>query len=619
MPPDKKQFQDLTTATLRSLAGKDVSVSYTGSLSADSLQGHNSREAVLPDMELQDFAARQVLRGVSDLKALRLRYHDSKLHKKNAPSDQNARDIYDALERARCESLGEQSMEGVRRNLYDLLDQKCRSQGHDAAHAREDTSLSDGLYVVAKKILGGSVLPDSAEMLSNLWEDWAQERMTDADWQKLKGALQNQMEFSSVARQLAKQLSSGVSSPRSVQDDDPEQQENSQEGAGDNDSPDGGGGDDSQDNNGAQTSSGAAELTEGDMDGASDPWDFFSDDEGMDFAEGGQDGEAPGGASGDLRRDSKDGLRSARSTYTAYTREFDEIVAASDLADYEELALLRKKLDGQLAHMQATITRLAHKLQRKLLAKQNRTWEFDQEEGMLDASRLSRIVANPNVPLSYKQEREAPFKDTIVSLLIDNSGSMRGRPIATAAICTDVLARTLERCAVRVEILGFTTRNWKGGQSRDLWIQNGRPANPGRLNDLRHIIYKNADEPWRKAQKNLGLMLKEGILKENIDGEALAWAYNRLAKRREDRKILIIISDGAPVDDSTLSTNPANILEKDLRDVIDKIERRPDIELSAIGIGHDVTRYYRNSMKISDADGLAKALADNLEKLFEKA
>ncbi len=311
-----------------------------------------------------------------------------------------------------------------------------------------------------------------------------------------------------------------------------------------------------------------------------------------------------------------DDIRDERSFYKVYTKEYDEIVPATELANREELTKLRQKLDGQLTSFQATVTRLAHKLQRKLMAKQNRSWDFDQEDGMLDTSRLSRIIADPNIPLSYKQEKAAPFRDTIVTMLIDNSGSMRGRPITIAAICTDVLARTLERCGVHVEILGFTTRNWKGGKSREKWIQNTRPVNPGRLNDLLHIIYKGADEPWRKAQKNLGLMLKEGILKENIDGEALAWAHNRLSKRSEDRKILMVISDGAPVDDSTLSANPSNILERDLRDVIEKIEGLPNVELSAIGIGHDVTRYYKNSMKITDAEGLAKALIDNLEELF---
>ena len=304
--------------------------------------------------------------------------------------------------------------------------------------------------------------------------------------------------------------------------------------------------------------------------------------------------------------------------YVVYTTEFDEETDAEDLADPHELARLRALLDRQLASHQAIITKLANRLQRKLMAKQQRTWQFDLEEGILDAARLARIIANPNVPLTFKQEKQTEFRDTVVTLLIDNSGSMRGRPIAIAAMTADIVARTLERCGVKVEILGFTTRAWKGGKSRDLWMAQGRPVNPGRLNDIRHIIYKAADAPMRRTRRNLGLMLKEGILKENIDGEALVWAHNRLAERPEQRKILMVISDGAPVDDSTLSANPANFLELDLRNVIEWIEERSGIELTAIGIGHDVTRYYKKALTITDADELAQALASQLEGLFEE-
>ncbi len=304
-------------------------------------------------------------------------------------------------------------------------------------------------------------------------------------------------------------------------------------------------------------------------------------------------------------------------TYAIYTTQYDEIVKAEDLADDEELTRLRALLDKQLVHLQAVVAKLANRLQRKLLARQQRSWQFDLEEGYLDSARLARIVANPTIPLSFKQEKQTEFKDTIVTILLDNSGSMRGRPITIAAMCADILARTLERVGLKVEILGFTTRAWKGGRARDLWIQNGRPNTPGRLNDLRHIIYKSADTPYRRARKNLGLMLKEGLLKENIDGEALAWAYNRIAPRGEDRKILLVISDGAPVDDSTLSVNPSNILEKDLRHVIDWIELVGKVDLTAIGIGHDVTRYYRKAMSIVDADELANALVERLEGLFD--
>ena len=303
--------------------------------------------------------------------------------------------------------------------------------------------------------------------------------------------------------------------------------------------------------------------------------------------------------------------------YRAYTRAFDEEISAEDLCDIDELSRLRQQLDQQLQNLQGVVSRLANRLQRRLMAQQTRAWEFDLEEGMLDAGRLARVVVNPMQSLSYKRERDTDFRDTVVTLLIDNSGSMRGRPITVAAMCGDILARTLERCAVKVEILGFTTRAWKGGQSRDRWVHDGKPRNPGRLNDLRHIIYKSADAPWRRARRNLGLMLREGLLKENIDGEALLWAYRRLLNRPEHRRILMVISDGAPVDDSTLSINPGNFLERHLRDVIRDIESRDTVELIAIGIGHDVTRYYRRAVTIVDAEELGGTMMQKLSELFD--
>lgn len=608
----KDKFHDVTTATLRSVAAKDVSVSYSGSMSSQSLNRYNAKEAELPDLDIRD---KELLRGAADMKALRLRSHDPKLHRQNAPKNYEARTLYDALEQARCETLGEQRMGGVQQNLAYLLDQKCNSMGYTSARSREETDLADALHILAKESLSAAPLPNSTQNIRELWRDWLQEKLGADGFHSLKDTLKDQAAFSKEARKIAEHLILGTDQKGRMEQDVPENEENCGE------QPDQQEAEDSQSAGESQQSgeSGLQELESDAMGeeqhGSSEqqPWDFFPDDMSD---PGDMDGEAAGGESA-YEQSLTDPLRDKKSTYTTYTKEYDEIVSAKDLAGRDELGKLRQKLDEQTSSLQATVTRLAHKLQRKLLAQQKRSWEFDQEDGMLDTSRLSRIVANPNVPLSYKVEKTAPFRDTIVTMLIDNSGSMRGRPITTAAICTDVIAKTLERCGVRVEILGFTTCNWKGGHSRDLWIKNGRPENPGRLNDLRHIIYKNADEPWRKAQKNLGLMLKEGILKENIDGEALAWAYNRIAKRAEHRKILIVISDGAPVDDSTLSANPSNILERDLRDVIEKIEQRPDTELTAIGIGHDVTRYYQNSIKISDVDGLAKALTDNLEKLFE--
>ena len=327
------------------------------------------------------------------------------------------------------------------------------------------------------------------------------------------------------------------------------------------------------------------------------------------------DDETPGEAT---RPNSRGANEPRGPEYHAFAPKFDEVIAAEDLCDHDELERLRSYLDKQLAHLQGIVARLANRLQRRLMAQQNRAWEFDLEEGILDPARLSRVVTDPYHPLSFMHEKEATFRDTVVTLLLDNSGSMRGRPITVAATCADILARTLERCGVKVEILGFTTRAWKGGQSREAWLAAGKPANPGRLNDLRHIIYKSADAPWRRARKNLGLMMREGLLKENIDGEALDWAHKRLLGRSEQRKILMMISDGAPVDDSTLSVNPGNYLERHLRHIIEEIETRSPVELIAIGIGHDVTRYYRRAVTIVDAEELGGAITEKLAELFSE-
>lgn len=611
----REKFQDVTTATLRSVAGKDVTVNYNGSLSSASLKKFSKKEAELPDLDIKAAKDRELLRGAADMKALRLRYHDPKLHIANAPTNIEARSIYDALEQVRCEGLGEQKMQGVQRNLYTLLDQKCKSMGYQSARDRTNIDSGDAIHILAKNQLSNRKMPKSTDAVKDIWQGWLDDKLGKNGLQTLKDKMRDQSLFSQEAKKIAEFLILGKAQDGSSQD--PDQSEQDDENGEMQNEPQ----DDGTSSQGDQTEQSESDLSDaegymgGDQEQSSDqqqPWDFFPDD----TAQGGESNSSQSSGESLYQHQEPDDIRDERSFYKVYTKEYDEIVPATELANREELTKLRQKLDGQLTSFQATVTRLAHKLQRKLMAKQNRSWDFDQEDGMLDTSRLSRIIADPNIPLSYKQEKAAPFRDTIVTMLIDNSGSMRGRPITIAAICTDVLARTLERCGVHVEILGFTTRNWKGGKSREKWIQNTRPVNPGRLNDLLHIIYKGADEPWRKAQKNLGLMLKEGILKENIDGEALAWAHNRLSKRSEDRKILMVISDGAPVDNSTLSANPSNILERDLRDVIEKIEGLPNVELSAIGIGHDVTRYYKNSMKITDAEGLAKALIDNLEELF---
>lgn len=610
MSQHKNSFQDVTTSTLKAVAGKDIKVSYQGSLTPASLQKHSAREAELPELDFKDPRDKHLLRGAADMKALRLRHHNHKLHRQLAPAASEARALYDALEQARCETIGAERMAGVADNLNIILDEKCRRLGYDTAEERSNIPANDALHMLARAAWSKTPLPGTTAPARALWQDWAAQKLGRDGLRDLKHLIHDQQAFARAARLLSETLI------RDGQDETGDNDRNDADmdsGAGTDQNADTAQPPADSDGASEQGDGSDTEQGEGDgEDGGADPWDFFADD---DAEPGDADSDTPGGDT-PYKRPDFDDLHDDSGIYHVYTKEFDEIVPAEDLAEPGELGKLRDKLDGQLTSLQATVTRLAHKLQRKLMAQQTRSWEFDQEEGMLDTSRLTRIIANPNIQMAYKVEKITDFKDTVVTLLIDNSGSMRGRPITIAAICTDIITQTLERCGVKVEILGFTTRNWKGGKARDLWIANNRPEHPGRLNDLRHIVYKGADAPWRRARKNLGLMLKEGILKENIDGEALAWAYNRLAKRGEQRKILLIISDGAPVDDSTLSANASNILEQDLRAVIKKIEARADVELAAIGIGHDVTRYYANSLKISDAEALAKALIDNLERLF---
>lgn len=609
-----QDFKHLTTATLQAVAGQEVDVSFSGAMKAESLRGHNSKHAVLPDLDAKDAHQRELLRAAADMKALRLRYHSGAVHRQNAPGNSEARALYDALEQARCESLGATRMEGVRQNLDLLLSEKCEHLGYHSARNRIDTDAGDALHLLARSTFQRRDLPENTKALVNLWQGWVEEKLEPDALANLKELLNDQKAFSKAARQMALDLVLGKSTRDSADETDEESDSNEQNTPTEETDPQARGDQSQGEDALPPTESDQSESSDGDDDASQELWDFFPDDL-MDLPDGG-DGEEPGGDPVFQRPEHSD-LHGLENNYHVYTTQFDEMVSAEALADRQEMDTLRDKLNSQLTQYRSTASRLANRLQRKLMARQLRTWEFDQEEGILDTSRLMRIVANPNEQLTFKVEKETSFRDTVVTLLIDNSGSMRGRPITIAAICADILARTLERCGLKVEILGFTTRAWKGGQSRDLWIQNSRPEHPGRLNDLRHIIYKSADAAWRKTHKNLGLMLKEGILKENIDGEALAWAHNRLAQRPEQRKILIVISDGAPVDDSTLSANPAHILEKDLRAVIERIEEREEVELCAIGIGHDVTRYYANSMKITDAEALAEALIQNLEKLFQ--
>ena len=544
-------------------------------------------------------------RGAADSAALRLRYHDPAIHARVAPIDIEARAVFDALEMARVEALGARAMGGVRENLSKLTEARVRGDAIVRARSAEEVPLSTAVSLLARERLTGEPPPAAAAEGLKLVAPWI-EKKAAAELDALALTLDDQAAFAKLSRRLLEDLE--LSAMEEPSDDEPDE-------AGDEAEGDEGGSNDQTDE-GEESSAGGGDVDmrgeqveDQDADGDSSQEMEAGDDEasaGDDFSE--SVFASPSRRNWDL---------SPETDYKAFTTRFDEIVEAEELCDEEELGRLRAYLDQQMAGLQNVVTRLANRLQRRLMAQQARSWDFDQEEGLLDAARLARVVVSPGHSLSYKIERDTEFKDTVVSMLIDNSGSMRGRPIGIAAICADILARTLERCGVSTEILGFTTRGWKGGQSRETWLTAGRPPNPGRLNDLRHVIYKRADEPYRHARKNLGLMMREGLLKENIDGEALLWAHNRLIARSEERRILMVISDGAPVDDSTASANGGSYLERHLRQVIDWIEKRSTVELIAIGIGHDVTRYYSRAVTIMDADQLAGAMVEQLANLFE--
>ncbi len=546
-------------------------------------------------------------RGAADALALRLRHHDPKLHHSRAPiADGEARAVFDALEMARVEALGAKAMEGVRANLSDLVEARVRVDAITRARTAEEVPLATAVGLLARQRLTGEPPPEAARNGLKLVAPWIEEK-AGPELDALALTIDDQMSFATLSRRLLEDLE--------LADLDEPADETPDEG-GDDDQGDDQGPDEADDVESDGSSGGDMEMrseeTERD-EGEDESADSEADvDEGE--ATSGQEGADQARANSQRRNWPDEPI----TDYKPFTTRFDETVAAAELCDEEELGRLRAYLDQQMASLGGVVTRLANRLQRRLMAQQARSWDFDQEEGLLDAARLARVIASPGHSLSYKIERDTEFKDTVVSLLIDNSGSMRGRPISIAATCADVLARTLERCGVATEILGFTTRGWKGGQSREMWLAEGRPPLPGRLNDLRHIIYKRADQPYRHARKSLGLMMREGLLKENIDGEALLWAHNRLLARPEERRILLVISDGAPVDDSTASANGGTYLEKHLRQVIGWIEGRSTVELAAIGIGHDVTRYYERAVTIMDAEQLGGALIDQLAALFEK-
>ncbi len=542
-------------------------------------------------------------RGAADSAALRLRHHDSRLHASLAPADPEARAVFDALETSRIEALGAREMGGVRANLAELAKARVRGDAIVRARSAEEVPLATAVGLIARERLTGEPPPKAARSGLKLVEPWIEEKAS-ADLDSLALTLDDQAAFAKLSRRLLEDLDLAAAVEEGEDLDQEAGEDEGDEAAGD----------EGEDDGESVPQDGGSEMRAEQSD------DSGEDEQSADDYEAGEDQLAEreqttdSGQPGQARRNWE---LAPPTDYKAFTTRFDETIEAGELCDEAELNRLRAYLDQQIGGLSSVVTKLANRLQRRLMAQQARSWEFDQEEGLLDSARLARVVVNPIHSLSYKVERETEFRDTIVSILIDNSGSMRGRPIAIAAICADILARTLERCGVASEILGFTTRAWKGGQSREAWLAAGRPGHPGRLNDLRHIVYKRADEPYRHAKRHLGLMMREGLLKENIDGEALLWAHQRLIARPEERRILMVISDGAPVDDSTASANGGTYLERHLRQVIGWIEQRSPVELVAIGIGHDVTRYYDRAVTIMDAEQLGGAMIEQLARLFE--
>jgi cobaltochelatase CobT len=548
-----------------------------------------------------------IARGTADAFALRHKFHDAKVSARYMPQGQMAQDLYTAMEHARVEAVGARHMPGTAGNIDAKIGNEAIRKGYDQIREAAEAPLATAAGYLIRHLATGRDLPKGAANVMDLWRGFIEEN-AGGTLEGLQDTLEDQAAFAKFARQIISDMGYGDQLGDDP-DDIGDEEDEANSGDEDENEPDSTGQDDGEEDE----TEGTPEQSQEDQQDAAEAQVSMDDSADSEMAEEADmpEGEAP------MEPPAPQPISDADPNYIVYSTDHDEEIGAEDLAEPAELERLRAYLDQQLEPLKGAVSRLANKLQRRLQAQQNRSWSFDQEEGILDAGRLARIVANPTTPLSFKVEQDTEFRDTCVTLLLDNSGSMRGRPISIAAICADVLARTLERCQVKVEILGFTTKAWKGGLSREGWLSEGRPQQPGRLNDLRHIIYKRADAPWRRSRDNLGLMMKEGLLKENIDGEALEWAHRRMVARPEARKVLMVISDGAPVDDSTLSVNPANYLEKHLRDVIAMVEKRKAVELIAIGIGHDVTRYYDKAVTITDVEQLAGAMTEQLAGLFE--
>ncbi len=602
MTPKEKAREDFKRAlvqTTRALSSlPEVEVAFGGEHSSVS-----GKQAKIPlPARVLDRDSAMIARGEADAAALKLAHHDARKFSKHLPKGVEAQAVYRALEDARIEAIGANALKGVGDNLAAALEKSISDRRLDRLDAKEAVPIADVASLLLRKRLTGRDHPSAAAAFMSSQGSEIEKIAGDSlDALAATADLHDQTSFARLARNVIRDLNL---------DDEGGEEKGDEKTQGDDEQT-------NENKSSEEDDEGLADPSDDQAGEESDSQESETDMSEQDFEQADDDAD---GAVENARissiRAKLDGDSGA--CYRAYTTEFDETSEASDLCDNEELQRLRRTLDRQLENLHNVVSRLANKLQRRLMAQQNRSWIFDLDEGVLDAARLARVVVDPMQPLSFKRERELEFRDTVVTLLIDNSGSMRGRPISIAAICADILARTLERCGVKVEILGFTTRAWKGGQAREKWVANGRPANPGRLNDLRHIVYKAADTPWRRARASLGLMMKEGLLKENIDGEALMWAHARLIARSEARRILMVISDGAPVDDTTSSANGGAFLERHLREVISNIEQRSPVELIAIGIGHDVTRYYKRAVTIIDVEQLAGAMVDKLAELFEE-
>ena len=591
-------FKRALSSTVKAIAeDKEIEVVFGGNSPS------SEDKIILPEINnIFDLDNLSSIRGTADNEALIHKYRNNNTYSEFLPNKEKNKKIYESLENSRIQILGSKYMRGVKSNLLSLYEKNCQEKNYSNVTSQSDLDIENALEIYLKKKNDASLVPKSASHALSYWSKWLDSKIGDSIDGLLKD-INDQEQFAQLANKLILDLKLYDTNENKDESEDDNKGQQTEE----------------LDNPDVDETESQSSMSDDDMENTEE--EVQSEESEMPVDENNeemQDLEDDGSENVKPQYKESKSIETILSEYMVYSNQFDEVITAQDLCEDEELNRLRKYLDQQLKSFQTIISRLANRLQRKLLAKQNRSWEFNIEEGLLDTSRLTRVITDPFYSLSFKKEKDTDFKDTVVSLLIDNSGSMRGRPITVAAMSADILARTLEKCGVKVEILGFTTKAWKGGKSRESWMQNNKPPSPGRLNDLRHIIYKAADEPWRRSKKNLGLMMREGLLKENIDGEALLWAHKRLQNRYEARKILMVISDGAPVDDSTLSVNSGNYLEKHLRGAINWIENKSDVQLLAVGIGHDVTRYYKKAVTIVDAEQLADVMTEQLVDLFEE-